>query len=117
MSEKEYIEREAVSQKIDALEVPVFYADGNLDYYQEGFKDALKQVDEILENQPTANVQKVRHGENVTTMNPVDEFECSECGFVCEIYENIYDDEYTLDCQRECNPDFCPRCGAKMDKE
>lgn len=73
--------------------------------------------EEILKNTSTADVQEVRHGKNVTPINPVDEFECSECGFICEIYENIYDDEHTLDCQRECNPDFCPHCGAKMDKE
>lgn len=114
---KEYIERNLTIKRIETLEPPVFYADGNLDWFQDGFKEALRQVAEILENQSNADVQEVRHGKNVTPINPVDEFECSECGFICEIYENIYDDEHTLDCQRECNPDFCPHCGAKMDKE
>lgn len=100
MAEKEFIERGAVSKKIDALEVPVFYADGNLDCYQEGFKDALKQVVEILENQPVANVQEIRHGEWIKTKN---ERECSLCGYFY-FANNI-------------NFNFCPHCGAKMDKE
>lgn len=76
-----------------------------------------QMIEHYFNSTSTADVQEVRHGKNVTTMNSVDEFECSECGFVCEIWENIYDDEYTLDCQREYNPKFCPNCGAKMDKE
>lgn len=71
----------------------------------------------LIEKIPAADVQEVRHGKNTTEANPVDEFECSECGFACEIHENIYDYEHYFDCQREYNPDFCPRCGAKMDKE
>lgn len=103
---KEYIERGALIDKISKLKT------GGI--FTEVFK---KVVLEIISNQPTADVQEVRNGKNVTTMNPVDEFECSGCGFVCEIQESIYDDEHTLDCQREYNPKFCPNCGAKMDKE
>lgn len=103
---KEYIERGALIDKISKLKT------GGI--FTEAFK---KVVLEIISNQPTDDVQEVRRGKNVTTMNPVDEFECSECGFVCEIQESIYDDEHTLDCQREYNPKFCPNCGAKMDKE
>lgn len=101
MAEKEFIERGAVSKKIDALEVPVFYADGNLDCYQEGFKDALKQVVEILENQPVANVQEIRHGEWLE-----DDYgycHCSNC-------------RYEHD-SPECITPYCPECGAIMDKE
>ena len=76
------------------------------------------EVDGSVPNHATVcDMQEVRHGKNITTMNPVDEFECSECGFICEISEKIYDDEYTFDCYREYNPKFCPQCGAKMDKE
>ncbi len=105
MSEKEYIERDGLVGKL--IERKYCSTLSKID-----IGDAIR----LINSAPTADVQEVRYGENVTTMNPVDEFECSECGFVCEIYENIYDDEYTLDCQRECNPDFCPRCGAKMDR-
>lgn len=92
MAEKEYIEREAISKKIDALEVPVFYAYGNLDWYQDGFKDALKRVDEILEEQPTADVQKIKHGKTITT--------CSCCNGKISKSDK-----------------YCKHCGAKMDKE
>lgn len=83
----------------------------------ERVKCGLRMAQNALREQPTADVQEVRHGKNVTEMHPVDEFECSECGFICEISEKIYDDEYTFDCYREYNPKFCPNCGAKMDKE
>lgn len=104
----EYIEREAF-----------------IEILKETKKDCERYADKVVCDfairmanlMTTADVQKVRHGKNITTMNPVDEFECSECGFVCEIFENLYDDEYILDWQREYNPKFCPNCGAKMDKE
>lgn len=111
MSEKEYIEREALFRAIENIPDNELLGTDNTTFVE------LPTVLDIISEQPTADVQEVRHGKNVTTMNPVDEFECSECGFVCEIYENIYDDEYTLDCQRECNPKFCPKCGTKMDEE
>lgn len=104
MAEKEYIEREAISKKIDALEVPVFYAYGNLDWYQEGFKDALEQVDEILENYPTADVQEVMHGKAI------------------QIFNDVFTDKKITTCSC-CNgkiskhDTFCKHCGAKMDKE
>lgn len=96
MAEKEYIEREEVREAF-RMEFDNDYADG------------------ITDKLPTANVQEVRHGKNITKIKPVDEFECSECGFICEICENIYYDDCI--CHREYNPEFCPNCGAKMDKE
>ena len=72
----------------------------------------------IINEQPTVNVEKVRHGYNKTSMNPVDEFWCSECGFCCTDYtETKYDEDgdYTYFC--ECEFNYCPHCGAKMDKE
>lgn len=104
---KEYIEREAALKNIKETIIGA----------SEFANDIRIAAMNAVSFTPTADVQEVRHGKNVTTMNPVDEFECSECGFVCEIWENIYDDEYTLDCQREYNPKVCPECGAKMDKE
>lgn len=95
MTEKEYIEREAAKKVL---------AD---DYAYAAAK--------LLDTVSTADVQEVRHGKNITKIKPVDEFECSECGFICEICENIYYDDCI--CHREYNPEFCPNCGAKMDKE
>ena len=114
MAEKEYIEREEIIKRI---KLRIY--DYNRDFNSFAPKMALayKELLNMVEFLPAADVQEVRHGKNITKINPVDEFECSECGFVCEICENIYDDEYTLDCQREYNPKFCPNCGVKMDKE
>lgn len=110
---KEYIERKALMHDIMRT---VIVSEKKKGYTNPELKGISKVIDRI-KAQSTADVQEVRRGKNITKINPVDEFECSECGFICEICENIYDDEYTLDCHREYNPDFCPRCGAKMDKE
>ena len=62
------------------------------------------------------DVAEVKHGYNKTSMHPVDEFLCSECGFCCADYtETKYDEDgdYTYSC--ECEFDYCPRCGVKMD--
>lgn len=120
MAEKEFIERGAVSKKIDALEVPVFYADGNLDCYQEGFKDALKQVVEILENQPVANVQEIRHGKWIDGNGEdagccSDEVFCSQCDYEAPL------DSVDYYCRggkiRYELTSICPHCGAIMDEE
>ena len=69
-----------------------------------------------IANLPTADVVEVKHGYNATKLHPVDEFICSECGFTCDGYtEAIYDEEgdYTYYC--ECEFNYCPKCGAKMD--
>ena len=61
---------------------------------------------------------QIKHGYNATKMHPVDEFVCSVCGFTCTDYtETKYDEdgEYSYSC--ECEFDYCPRCGAKMEKE
>lgn len=68
--------------------------------------------EEILDNTPTADVQEVKYGKNVTDINPVDEFICSECGFICKELSG-YDKEE--DVHYEYEPKFCPECGAKMD--
>ena len=63
---------------------------------------------------PTADVQEVRHGKNVTPFHPADEFICSECGIVFkDMNEYIIED----DVYREFYFKICPNCGAKMDKE
>ena len=92
---KEYIEREEVREAF-RMEFDNDYADG------------------ITDKLPTANVQEVRHGKNVTPFHPADEFICSECGIVFkETSEYIIED----DVYREFYFKFCPNCGAKMDKE
>lgn len=98
MVEKEYIEREA-AQKVLADD----YA-----------YNAAKLIDTV----PIADVQEVRHGKNLTKAHPVDEFICSECGYMTEdCTEKKYsqDGDYCYLCEYEYK--FCPHCGARMDKE
>lgn len=64
MVEKEYIEREA-AQKVLA-------------------DDYAYNAAKLLDTVPIADVQEVRHGKNLTKAHPVDEFICSECGYMTE---------------------------------
>lgn len=69
-------------------------------------------ADYLLKN----NVNFVEQGRNITENHPVDEFVCSECGFICEGWtEVVYDPdgEYSYYC--ECVFDFCPKCGSKIE--
>ena len=56
-----------------------------------------------------------RHGRNITEMNPVDEFICSECERCFLDSLNAYDKE-NEGCY-EYEPNYCPHCGVKIDKE
>ena len=73
-------------------------------------------VCEQLKKIPTADVVEVKHGENIGTLHPVDEFICSECGIVLEGWTRVVTDEddgklYFYEYEFRC----CPNCGAKMD--
>ena len=59
------------------------------------------QTDMILAigSLPAADVAPVRHGRWIPS-----DYTCSECGFLC--------DAYLLDAGN-----YCPACGARMDKE
>ena len=85
-------------------------------------RDYSKSISEMIEdfctelsNTRTADVAEVKHGYNATSMNPVDEFVCSECGFICtDFRETVYDEESDYTYYRECVFDYCPKCGAKI---
>ena len=78
--------------------------------YQSGAKGI---ADYLLKN----DVDVVKHGYNATAMHPVDEFVCSECGFDCEGFtEIVTDEDGEYQYQRECEFDYCPKCGAKIDR-
>lgn len=100
MVEKKYIEREVVQKILKVL------------------ADYAYNVAKSLDTVPAADVQEVRHGKNLTKAHPVDEFICSECGYMTEdCTEKKYsqDGDYCYLCEYEYK--FCPNCGAKMDKE
>ena len=63
-------------------------------------------LESIINAMPTADVVEVVHGEWIADRSPVEvEFRCSECG-----YSYIEADSY-----QNCDYNYCPNCGAKMD--
>ena len=98
MGMAEYIEREATVELLRNL--------GSRDYRREKgtIQEAIKMVS-FSEYTPTADVAEVVHGK-WENGNPI----CPVCG------GNKFKD---LDADIWCDwqPDFCPNCGAKMDKE
>lgn len=100
MLEKEYIERDSL--------VGLFL--------EKCFKDTSSTITygdviQIINAHPRADVQEVRHGKNVTTEHPVDEFVCSECGIIFEDVAEYIPEE---DIYREFHFKLCPNCGAKI---
>lgn len=106
MAEKEYIERNAAIAKIkDKInEYPHNsnpYWISNDDYIVRGLREAIEIIDEYT---PTADVQEVRHGKWIEKpyLLGTSNF-CSLCG-----------ENYGMPHGKH---NFCPNCGAKMDKE
>ncbi|MGN0502911.1 MAG: hypothetical protein ACI4HN_08295 [Ruminococcus sp.] len=91
MAEKEYIERGELLQRLSDYNIPC-----NIDVYY------------LIKNMPTADVQEVRCGKWIYVAGGFGwaDCKCSECGYT-DTFE---------DCT-ECFYNFCPNCGAKMDKE
>lgn len=103
MVEKEYIERKALLEDIDETVIfTVKTVHRNLE-----IRGANKVIDRI-KAVPTADVQEVRHAEWVLQENKHPEAVCSNCGreVVYQIVNNRWEFE-----------NYCPHCGAKMDKE
>lgn len=91
MAEKEYIERGALIEKISEIKPSGV------------FTEALKElVLIIISDQPTADVQEVRHGK----WRKVQNYALCTC---CKHEVNWGNDDYL-------SP-YCPNCGTKMDKE
>lgn len=90
---KEYIEREAAIKEL-------------VDDYAYAAADLIEKI-------PTAYVQEVRHGKWLPKhyegglIGGTNVDECSECGYERLIRDLKYRTVYN----------FCPDCGAKMDKE
>lgn len=88
---KEYIERAAVEEMLENAQL---ISDG--EYC--GYCTEDVNLGSIL----AADVAEVRHG------RWIDDGVCSECGFDAMYYKGIPAQVYT---------DYCPSCGARMDKE
>ena len=100
MAKKEYIERKAL------FNYPIrrdYYdtQNGNID-----FISGIKSVFEYAEHLPIADVQEVKHGKWIYVDGVLDwaDYKCSNCGYI----QKFEDDT--------CFYNYCPTCGAKMDK-
>ena len=91
-----YIDADNLIKKMQERYNDLLNKDGCYDNFTQGYGDALSTV----ENEPTADVQKVRRGKWI-----VDEdggvVICSECG-----EEHMWND---------FRPPYCDMCGAKME--
>ena len=59
--------------------------------------------------------EEVKHGENIGTVHPVDEFVCSECGIALEGWTRVVTDDDGELFYYEYEFKRCPECGAKID--
>ena len=69
---------------------------------------------QLIDSIPTADVEEIRHGKDICyTKNDAHcEFKCSVCNAWIGVVEGGTD---SLDAARGFN--YCPACGAKLDKE
>lgn len=91
---KKFIDAETAYRKINGIGG----CDALPDTWADGWDKAIDECLNILENQPAADVQEVRHGEWKERMSCSSSVKCSVCGNSHE-YETTY----------------CPNCGARMD--
>ena len=88
---KEYIERAALKRELAP-------------YEENDFSQQINVILAIVDAQPAADVEEVRHGRWETApCNGVYDMRCSACGFAPGI--------------RFYSSDYCPNCGARMGKE
>lgn len=112
----EYIEREAISQKIRKY----YYKNPPNSSYGEGFDRGLDRAQREILNAPAADVAPVRHGRWMKAKHKKDywgfdsdgDFGCwSDYPVLCSSCK--YD--ATENSTGETN--YCPNCGAKMEQE
>lgn len=70
-------------------------------------------------HQPTLSIHEIaplKRGINVTKLNPVDEFICSECGLIMRDLTQVkIDDDNGDEFFYEFEFNYCPKCGVKID--
>ena len=93
-----------MSRYIDAYimqkEISVLCNQYNIAYGKEIPNGFGKELSTITDKVPTADVQEVRHAKWQKDKN---KRSCSNCGFIYYSNNDIFN--------------YCPNCGAKMDKE
>ena len=102
---EEYIEREAAKERLR-----IWITDCVLDGDNEA-ADCFRDCIDLLDSIPAADVVEVRHGRWEAWMpdknGETREFICTGCRFMVEMSWK----------QKECDYEWCPYCGCKMDKE
>ena len=95
----EYIEREAISEKIRKY----YYKNPPNSSYGEGFDRGLDRAQRAILDAPAADVSPVSHGR----WNDGDPY--------CPICRKDKFMGLDADVWADWKPDYCPNCGAKMD--
>ena len=101
MAEKEYIEREVIIRKLNEI--------GGCDASDEWDKVwdmAIDTAVKAVERLPVAYVAPVKHGHFRRLTFSGDTIICSECKMAYNIFETNGAENFN----------FCPHCGAKLDK-
>lgn len=95
--DKKYVDFDTMLRKIESL---LFYENACGEDFNLGYDKAIFDTLKIFDEQPTADVQEVRHGRWKERMSTLSSVKCSECG-------NSY----------EYDTAYCPSCGARMEGE
>jgi hypothetical protein len=110
----EYIEREALIEEINSLQVSVTglrVGKSVLGEYIKHYKDSIIK---IINEQPDADVAEIKHGKWINTYIDYSTAECSCCSEQFEVNEKSNSDLFNAFKQFY---KYYPNCGAKMDKE
>ena len=99
---KEYVEREVISEGIRKY----YYKNPPNSSYQEGFDHGLDKAQRVILDAPAADVVEVRHGRWVSVQHKLARV-CSVCN---------RDEPYKFADVDADVYNYCPHCGAKMDK-
>ena len=103
MAEKEYIEREALKSKLKNME-----ATSPNKVYQNAMEDMIYYfIPKIIDEIPSADVAPVRHE---AWANEETAVTCTACG-------RSYDTDFEIKRNVTLSFNFCPNCGAKMDRK
>ena len=99
---KEYVEREVISEGIRKY----YYKNPPNSSYQEGFDYGLDKAQRVILDAPAADVVEVRHGRWVSVQHKLARV-CSVCN---------RDEPYKFADVDADVYNYCPHCGAKMEK-
>ena len=79
------------------------------DNYDRGYTDALDQMDDWLDAQPSLTLDDLRPRGRWKAYKP--DGRGYTCGFICSSCSAVVYTDYS---QRDCVYNYCPNCGADM---